>query len=251
MVQLQLLNKILATKSVEILRDNNIGKEYFIEYEAEYDFITNHYSDYNCVPDIETFVSAFPDFDVLDVTESDRYLIDTIREEYLYSKSVPVIKKAAELLKVDANEASRYLQSEMANLTPNYTTPSVDIIKSNNRMKVFADKSSNPDKWFIPTGFEQLDEIIGGWQMGEDFIVLVARTGQGKSWLLVKSMEHAWQIGKNVGYVSPEMSADKIGYRFDTVHNNFSNMALLRGDLSKVSVEDYNAYYENISQHNF
>ena len=250
MVSLQILNKIISTKDISIIIDNNLTIDYFLEYEDEYSFIKEHFDNYKNVPDTETFINKFPDFELLEVNESDRYLVDAIREEYLYSKSVPVIKKAAELLKSDSNEASRYLQSELVNLTPNYTTPYVDIIHSNSRVEMFEDKSNNKDKWFIPTGFEELDDIIYGWQCGEEFVVIFARTGIGKSWVLVKTVQHAWEIGKNVGYVSPEMSADKIGYRFDTLNNHFSNMALVRGDKSKVSIDEYRQYNEKLAEHN-
>lgn len=250
MVSLQILNKIISTKDISIITDNNLTIDYFLEYEDEYSFIKEHFDNYKNVPDTETFINKFPDFELLEVNESDRYLVDAIREEYLYSKSVPVIKKAAELLKSDSNEASRYLQSELVNLTPNYTTPYVDIIHSNSRVEMFEDKSNNKDKWFIPTGFEELDDIIYGWQCGEEFVVIFARTGIGKSWVLVKTVQHAWEIGKNVGYVSPEMSADKIGYRFDTLNNHFSNMALVRGDKSKVSIDEYRQYNEKLAEHN-
>ena len=250
MVSLQILNKIISTKDISIITDNNLTIDYFLEYEDEYSFIKEHFDNYKNVPDTETFIDKFPDFELLEVNESDRYLVDAIREEYLYSKSVPVIKKAAELLKSDSNEASRYLQSELVNLTPNYTTPYVDIIHSNSRVEMFEDKSNNKDKWFIPTGFEELDDIIYGWQCGEEFVVIFARTGIGKSWVLVKTVQHAWEIGKNVGYISPEMSADKIGYRFDTLNNHFSNMALVRGDKSKVSIDEYRQYNEKLAEHN-
>lgn len=246
MVQLQILNRVLETKDISILVNNNLTEDYFIEYPEEYSFIKQHYENYKTVPDIETFLSNFQDFEVLTVNESERYLVDTIREEYLYSKSVPVIKHAAELLKGDANEASRYLQSELVNLTPNYTTPFVDIIQDNNRYNIFGSKSSKYDSWFISTGFEELDDIVSGWQQGEEFVVIFARTGIGKSWVLVKSMEHAWSIGKNVGYISPEMSADKIGYRFDTLHEHYSNIALLRGDDSVI--DNYDKYFENLQK---
>ena len=250
MVSLQILNRVISTKDISIITDNNLTIDYFLEYEDEYSFIKEHFDNYKNVPDTETFINKFPDFELLEVNESDRYLVDAIREEYLYSKSVPVIKKAAELLKSDSNEASRYLQSELVNLTPNYITPYVDIIHSNSRVEMFEDKSNNKDKWFIPTGFEELDDIIYGWQCGEEFVVIFARTGIGKSWVLVKTVQHAWEIGKNVGYVSPEMSADKIGYRFDTLNNHFSNMALVRGDKSKVSIDEYRQYNEKLAEHN-
>ena len=244
MVQIQCLNRVLANKDISILTDNNLTSDYFLEYSDEYEFIKNHYDNYGVVPDIETVISQFPDFEVLQVTESDRYLVDTIREEYLYSKSVPVIKKAAELLKSDANEASRYLQSELTNLTPNYTTPFVDVMHNMSRREIVEDKSKNSKKWFISTGFEELDDIVGGWQQGEELVVIFARTGVGKSWVLVKFMEHAWSIGKNVGYISPEMSANKIGYRVDTLHGHFSNIALTRGDINTINLSDYDKYFE-------
>lgn len=249
MVQLQILSKILNTKDISILKDYNITGDYFTEYPEEYEFIKSHVDEYKQVPDVETFLSKFPDDTLVEVTESDRYLVDTIREEYLYSKSVPVIKHAAELLKGDANAASQYLQSEIVNLTPNYTTPTVDIIQDKNRFEIFKDKAENSDSWFIPTGFKELDDIIFGWQQGEEFGVIFARTGQGKSWVLVKMMQHAWQIGKNVGYISPEMSADKIGYRFDTLNNNFSNRALTRGDEAEIPYDVYESYMDKLSEH--
>lgn len=251
MIQLQILNKILHSKDISILEDNGINRDYFLGYENEYDFIINHYNKYNQVPDMETFISKFQDFENVEVSESDNYLVDTIREEYLYSLSVPVIKKAAELLKDDANEAAKYLHNELQHLMPRYKVNAVDIIQSSNRLEIFKDKANHKDNWFIPTGFKELDEIIGGWQCGEEFGVVFARTGQGKSWVLVKMAESAWKFGKNVGYISPEMTADKIGYRFDTLHANLSNKALIRGDIDQVDINDYTSYLNTLKSSNF
>lgn len=252
MIQLQFLSYVLASKNYDIVTNNNITSDYFLEYQEEFDFIKEHYNNYKNVPDVETFLGHFvdsegtPTIQLVEVTESERYLVDTLREEYLYSKSVPVIKRAAELLKTDANAASQYLQSEIVNLTPNYSTPAVDIIHSDNRVKLFEEKTKNPNAWFISTGFEELDMIVCGWQKGEEFVVIVARTGQCKSWLLVKFMYSAWKQNNNVGYISPEMSADKIGYRFDTLNNHFSNRALNRGIAE--NVVDYEGYFSELSQ---
>lgn len=234
---------------MSVLTDNGITEEYFTEYSDEYKFIKEHFDNYKNVPDIESVISQFPDFSLVEVNESERYLIDTIREEYLYSKTVPVIKQAANLLKSDANEAAKYLQNEMVHLMPNYEIPSVDIIHDKSRLDLFEDKSKNPSKWFISTGFEELDDIIQGWQQGEEFVVVVGRTGEGKSWLIVKFANHSWLLGKNVGYISPEMTANKIGYRFDTLNSHFSNTALTRGNQSSVTTEEYSKYLDELSMH--
>ena len=119
MVELQILSKVLNTKDISILTDNYLTEEYFPSYTEEYSFIKNHFEQYGIVPDIETFLSKFDTFERVSVNESDRYLVETIREEHLYSQSVPVIKKSAELLKANANDAVRYLQSEIDTLQPN------------------------------------------------------------------------------------------------------------------------------------
>ena len=99
MIALQIISKVLNTKDYSIVANNLLTEDYFIGYESEYNFIKNHYEKFGNVPDIATFLSKFPQITLVDVEESDTYLVDTIREEYLYHKSVPIIQKSAELLK--------------------------------------------------------------------------------------------------------------------------------------------------------
>ncbi len=244
MVELQILSKILNEKNFSILTLNGITDDYFITYQDEYEFIKQHYLTYHTVPDKETFLSKFPDFTILDVKEPDSYLIDTFNEEHLYSISVPVINKIAELMQTDSRAAVEYLQSQLPILTASRSVMGVDIIsRANERLEEWKERRENKEKFCIPTGFDELDSITGGWQRGEEFAVIFARTGQGKSWLLIKTLEHAWKLGYRVGLVEPEMSANKTGYRFDTLANNISNLALLRGE----EVVDYESYINSLT----
>ena len=230
MVVLQLLNKVIKTSDYSIILDNNLSKDMFLGYEDEFDYITNFYNKYNKVPDKETFLAEFPDFDLIDVEESDKYLIDKLNEEWLYYRTVPVVQKVAELLKSNSNTAVDYLLEQMPNLTSIQKTEGIDIIKNADmRLKTYEEKLNGKDMSYITTGFEELDTIFKGFARGEELVVLFARIGQGKSWVLSKMLSHAWQLGLNVGMVSPEMSATKMGYRFDTLTNNFNNKNLVWG----------------------
>ena len=230
MVSLQIISKILATKDSSILEDNLLTRDYFVGYENEFDFITQHEKDYGDVPDKATFLSKFPDVELVEVAESDRYLVDTIREEYLYYKSVPVVQKIAELLKTDSNAAAEYMIHAVKELQPTYRLGGIDIIsQAEERYKQFKDRKENQDEWFFTTGFEELDDLIHGIQREEELFVIFARTNQGKSWVLEKICTHIWEIGFIVGYISPEMGANSVGYRFDTLHQNFSNRGLMWG----------------------
>lgn len=248
MVALQIISKILATKDISILEDNLLSQDYFVGYESEYDFLVNHNKEYGYVPDKATFLSKFPEVDLVEVSESDRYLVDTIREEYLYYKSVPVVQKIAELLKTDANAAAEYMVQAMKELEPNYRLSGTDIVAdASERYDQFIERKEHQDQWFFTSGFEELDELIHGIQREEEYFVIFARTNQGKSWVLEKICTHIWQIGFNVGYISPEMGASSIGYRFDTLYKNFSNKGLMWGK-DTVEENQYRDYIEELKQ---
>ena len=230
MITLQILNKVIQTQDMQLITKNALTEEYFIGYENEFSFINEHYNKYDKVPDKATFLDKFNEFSFIEVAESDKYLLDTLYEEHLYYKSVEVVQKVAELLKTNANDAVEYLHSQLSNLEIAATTDGTDIIsQADERYQVYKDKMNADNPWYITTGFEELDGIVNGWAKGEELVVFFARTGQGKSWVLAKTLSHAWQVGNRVGYISPEMSPTKIGYRFDTLLKNFSNRNLVWG----------------------
>lgn len=250
MIQLQLISKILSSKSISILEDNLIDEEYFVGYEAEYKFIMDHYKQYGNVPDTATFLSAFPEMELVEVTESDSYLVDTAREELLYQKSVPIVYKIRDLLATDANAAAEYMMTAIKDLQPNYRLGGIDIVsQADKRLDQFIERKNHQDDWFFTCGFEELDSLWHGIQRGEEFIVIVARINQGKSWTLEKICTHIWQLGSNVGYISPEMSANSIGYRFDTLYKNFSNKALMWGN-QDITEDQYEEYINDLRQKN-
>lgn len=248
MVDLQILNIVLENHDYSIIENNQLTEEYFLEYEDEYKFIADHFKTYGVVPDKTTFLEKFPEFDFIEVNEPENYLIDTIREEYLYYKSVPVVQKIAKLLKTDANAATEYMLQAMKDLQPNYNIGGIDIIsQADKRYQEFLNRRDNQDQWFFTTGFPELDDIIHGIQRGEELFTIFARTNQGKSWILEKICTHIWEIGFNVGYISPEMGALSVGYRFDTLYNNFSNKDLMWGN-KEFDDKEYKEYIDKLKQ---
>lgn len=246
MIQLQLISKLLSSKDISFVEDNLLTEEHFTGYTEEFRYIMDHYKRYGNVPDKATFLSKFPDVELVEVTESDSYLVDTAREELLYYKAVPVVEKVADLLQTDANAAAEYMISAIKELTPNYRLGGQNIVsEADKRFDQFLDRKNKQDQWFFTCGFPELDNLWHGIQRGEELIVIVARVNQGKSWTLEKICTHIWQIGYNVGYMSPEMSANSIGYRFDTLYSNFSNKGLMWANTG-IEEDQYSSYIQEL-----
>ena len=80
--QLQVLNKVLQTKDFSLIELNNLTEDFFFNYKAEFNYIKNHYEKYQSVPDKLTFINIFPEFDIIEVTEPDNYLIEQLYKDY-------------------------------------------------------------------------------------------------------------------------------------------------------------------------
>lgn len=232
MIQLQFLNKLLTTKNASLLTVNNLNHEFFSDYLNEYRFIQSHLDQYGTIPDVETFVSKFPDFDVLNVNETDKYLLDALYED----RNKRVIAKAynqvrEDLQKGDVDKALSNCVKLSDNLAQAKHLEAVDLFKDLSRYDSYVDRTTNFSKYYVGTGFSELDEILGGWDRKEELAVVAARTNSGKSWVLLKTAIAAAEQGLTVGIYSGEMSENKVGYRIDTLMSHISNSKIIHGNI--------------------
>lgn len=238
MVDLQLLNRVLKENSLRVIKDNGLNKDHFVQYADEYSFIIEHFKEYGRAPDKETMLKKFPDFQFFEVNEPDEYLVKTIKEEDLYAKTVPIIQKAAELLKTDSRESVQYLREQLMKLDCAFDIKGYDIIQ-NPEDRLAEVKARKDKKFFVPTGFPELDRLIMGWKQGEELVTWLGRTNEGKSWIVEKCLEGCWSQGYAVGLYSGEMSRTSVGFRFDTLHTNFSNSSLVAGQVDERKYKGY------------
>ena len=246
MIQTQFLNYLLSTKDSSLLLVNNIDKEFFSDYPEEYEFITEHLNNYGNIPDITTFASRFPDFDFISVTEPPNYLIDRLYEDRNARKLSSLFNKIRQQYNDgDIDLAMNTYLSSTDDIAKAKHIESVDLLKDHSRYDDFIDRADDWKKFFVKTGFPELDEIIGGWDRQEELATIVARSNQGKSWILLKCACAAAEQGLRVGIYSGEMSARKVGYRVDTLLGHISNTALVKGDISIQN--EYKQYLDKLS----
>lgn len=148
------------------------------------------------------------------------------------------------MLQTDSRKSVEYLRAELAKLGSCLNTAGYDIVSSGmDRLKAVEERRGQ--KFFIPTGFEELDKIILGWKKGEELVTWLGRTNEGKSWIVERCLVGAWYQDYKVGLYSGEMSRLSVGFRFDSLHGNFSNSALISG---RVKDDVYREYLEKIKE---
>lgn len=245
MVEEQIINYIIDTKDTSLIILNRLDDSFFPAHKSEWDYILNHFTTYGSIPDKESFLASFPDFDLIKVTEPIQYLIDEIYKEKQNNQLAATFNKVRKLLiENKTGEALGVYKKAYEDLTCGVALSSVDILKDTSRYDAYIERLQSFDKYYVRTGLPELDAIIGGWDREEELATIVARTNVGKSWLLLKFAVAAAEQGLNVGIYSGEMSERKVGYRIDTLIQHISNGALVHGS-SNVQA-DYKTYIDNL-----
>lgn len=253
LIGLQVITRILDTKDLSVVKDSNIEitPEYFGEYQEQYSYIQNYFNEYDIVPDKLTFLSKYPDIPVNEkVEETNESLRDNLIKSYKFDKMLDVFKSVSTTLEPDTvDEIKEYVITEFAKIDEQTYIPKDEGIIENvgERIHNYEYVNQNQSANFIPTGFTEIDTDIVGWQRGEELVVIYARTNQGKSWVLEAFCTNAVEQGYKVGYFSPEMSKEDIGYRFDTLHGKLSNSAMKFGKVTdEFNIDIYREYGDTL-----
>lgn len=246
MIQLQVLNAILDRKDSTFISLNNITEEFFSDYKQEFEFINNHIQKYGVCPDKETFLTSFPNFDLIRVDEPNDYLVDELFDDRNKRALARVFNKIRSLINENKTDEAMKVYSSSADLILKAKhMNSIDILADTSRYDKYVDKINNFDDFYVSTGFKELDKVIGGWDRQEELATIIARSNVGKSWILLKTAVAAAEQGLNVGLYSGEMSETLVGYRADTLISHLSNKALIHGNGDIQN--DYKRFLESLS----
>lgn len=251
-IEIQVLNYILSTGDYSFILENNLTSDYFPNTKKEFIFIHKHYLTYGQTPDTVTFLNSFPDFEVITVNETKDYLLNELYRSYNENFLATTFNKIKGLLMSGKTEDAMNLFSSSANsLSGKRRLEAVNILEDTSRYDSYVDKCSDFDKYYVSTGFRELDNSIGGIDRKNAYFVLSARAGMGKTYVMAKMAVEAAKKGLKVGFYEGEMEVDKLSYRFDTLMSHISNGAIMHGNISVSN--SYKSYLDNLdaSKHLF
>ena len=251
--QKQLLNKILQTKDYSIISNNNLSDKYFSDYKAEFNYIKEYYDKYNVIPDAGTFKNIFPEYEIPkeEITAPNEYLLEQVYDNYYKEYAAEQFNQMRALLesgKPNAGEQAldlmRAIGDEVNKVKVSTRETYIDLAQDLSRYDRYKEKTLKADTSYISTGFPELDRLIGGIDKLNENMVIAAKTGVGKSFMLFEFAASAYRAGLRVGIYSGEMHEDKVGYRIDTILGGVSNKALNRGYSSEDSL--YSKYLDKL-----
>ena len=228
-LEAQLINRILSDGDLKPYFESGISLDLLESHKDEMKYILDNYEKYSIVVDKTNFNKEFPNFQFTEIVEPVKFFGDKLREQMNFQLLKQTLEETSKLATEDSFEATKYLQTQMKKLMVDTSIKTVDIVHDISRGEVHREKLEGDRPAFISTGLKELDSFLGGYYKGEELVVGVGRTGVGKSWWLVKTLIGAWQQKLRVAMISPEMSAQQTGYRFDTLFGGYSNKALISG----------------------
>ena len=237
---------LLQPELKTIFEKNSIGAK-------GYEWMMSYYLETNRAPSIIEFQTQFPDAEFIDyeaqgVTSADWQRL--LRQHAFQIKSKNILTSYIKSMQgSDFDEILSYARS--LNIAYNeyinslVVKPKSYIDSLNELYEQYLKTKDNYLMKFMPTGFKELDKMIGGWQKDNDYVCIAARSGVGKSWIAMKIAREAMRAGYKVAYYSGEMSSEQVYQRLITLDSGISNYGIVHG--SESIVNTYKNYVDNVN----
>lgn len=234
----KLLSKVLDEKNYFVLNRYNVNEGDFVTEASVYNFIKNYVKEYKTTPDYRTVVEEFDDFEyfpevhdtfpylckaVKDATAK-RLIFNTLQKEAVEKFPVMNGAKFVEWLQGEVEKVSA-MADMSTSMGTNFAT------NGQERLQWYEDSKHKGTDMFIPTPYNTLTSLLsGGFELG-DYVLLMAYTNRGKSWIGTHIGLNAWENQFGVLHYSPELSKHQQIQRLDTLKGHFSNVGLRNGEL--------------------
>lgn len=240
---------ILQNNRVDVL--DELGDDAFGEaFADEVAYIRSRLMINNRLPTVNEFLLNFKDFQFIESLESIEAWITYLKEFRTFMVFYKLYDKVDKLIDAgNIDSAVSVYMSSFSKLAGTLDIKHKAVSDTEEMIKEM--EEAEQGKVYIPTGLEGFDDKFEGFLVrGSDLSVIVARTGEGKTWLLLKMFLTALQKGYRAGFYSPEMPATEIQMRLQTWLGGFNFREMLGGKLSMEERERFLSFQDEWKQFN-
>jgi replicative DNA helicase len=212
-----LISSILRDQDMKTALSHNISAVMFHGFNKEWEWIETYYMQYKKAPSKTAFKEAFPKFQIKAVNDTGHFA-DEVRKAHSRHMMLTAMQECGDLIAAGKVDAAVGLISAQAvsiaaalgtSNDADIMTSFDDVLADVERRMQRVEESGSAG---IPTGFITLDEMTGGPQPGDMWIV-GARLGEGKSWTMQRMACTAIMHGFNVQFDALEQSRPQVSMR--------------------------------------
>ncbi|MBC9786748.1 AAA family ATPase, partial [Heliobacterium chlorum] len=242
MQEAQLLSKVIDENAFTVLDRFNVDGTDFPTLGEVYLFIREYVRENKDTPDYRTVVAQFEQFDYIpEVQDSFKYLCTRLKAQTAKRQAFELLQHQAakKFSELTGDKFIQWLKEETLRIEAT-TLVCFDVgtnfaVNGEERKQWYDQAKERRSRSYIPTPYPSLTEALGGGFEIGDYILLMAFTNRGKSWLASHVGLSAWENQFGVLHYSPELSKRQQALRLDTLMGKFDNVKLRRGLLENES----------------
>lgn len=238
MIEAKLLSKVIDEKDFHILTRFNVTAHDFESLGHVYEFIRKYVKEHGQTPDRRTAGEEFEDFEYeAEVYDPFSFLCKKLKDRTAKRRAFEMLQGQAKtnFTMMEGSKFVKWLREEAQRIEQTTTSEfqfGSNFATNGKEREGWYDEAKDPEnRMFIPTPYKRLTEWLGGGFEIGDYILLLAFTNVGKSWLASDVGLSSWRNGFGVLHYSPELSKRQQMFRLDTLNGKFDNVKLRRGKL--------------------
>lgn len=254
LVEHQLISKVLDENCFYQLAKYGISSQDFVVIPDVYEFVEGYVGQYGNVPDYLTVVDKFANFEYTETANNLAYMAKSLKSATAKRKAYQLMQNevSTQFDKMTGTQFATWLAekateiADEANMAGRLGTNLAQ--NGAERLQMYQESKQQGTGKFIQTPYPSLTEWLdGGFELG-DYVLLMAYTNKGKSWISADIAKKAWEQGYGVLDYRPEISREQFMNRFDTLEGKFNNIALKKGGLVESEEQRYFKYLQNFNE---
>ncbi len=237
MIEEQILSKILDEQNIYEVLKHNITAEDFPTQSDVFEYITEYHNSHNGIPDYRTIAAEFPNFDYqANITEPFKGLVSRIKQQTAKRRAFELLQNdtPTKFQNLTGDKFVKWLKFEVEKIekvsSSDYSLGTNFATNGDERKVDYFERKERRTFQYIPYPYPSLNKFLGGAELG-DYILLMAFTNRGKSWIGSHMAQTAWRNNFGVLHYSPELSKQQQQTRLETLDGHFNNVQLKRGEL--------------------
>lgn len=238
--EMRVISAIVKNQDIApALAESEIDK-LFDDHADVWQFVKDYYYKYRSVIPADIIRENFTDIQLIDTTGNVKHYIEQLRVEYQTNMLKRIVLGVGnDIGKVSVDELISVANSRLSDLVSiGSSIRDLDITDSEKANEHYEEKrrlmEANNGVLGIRTGFNSIDAHYPTGLAPGQYIAILSRTGQGKSWFALQIAINAWAQGKKVLYVSLEMPPESVR---DRAYTFMSKGQFGMSELSRASID--------------